>query len=112
MLVGYYSDLNALVSAFNTYVNNTSKLTDFSDNNNKTLSEATYNPLTKEYGDTIYAGNNGASNTIVISQFVTRTVKNNEITIVNKATHEVALTTHLQEQALSRYRWDYSWITQ
>lgn len=97
MLVGYYSDLNALVSAFNTYVNNTSKLTDFSDNNNKTLSEATYNPLTKEYGDTIYAGNNGASNTIVISQFVTRTVKNNEITIVNKATHEVALTTHLYD---------------
>ena len=42
-------------------------------------------------------GNNGASNTMIIAQFVLRSVANNTITLKNKATNKVVLTDHMYD---------------
>ena len=98
MLTGYYESLNDIATAFSsTYLKNEAKLTEFNDKNNKQLVNAGYDTFTKKQTDTIHLSNGGGANTIVISQFVTRTVKNNVVTLTSKANNKVALTTHLYD---------------
>ena len=66
------------------------------DGNKKQVVPVGTNPYTGEIEtNEIYMGNNGATNTMVISQFVNRSVETNTITITNKATDEVILTDHM-----------------
>ena len=54
------------------------------------------NPRTGESnGEDIYVGNNGATNTMIIQQFVMRSIENNVITITSKATGKVVLIDHM-----------------
>ena len=66
------------------------------DGNTNTLIPATTNPYTGEMeGNDIYVGNNGFVNTMIITQFVMRSVATNNITLTNKATNEVVLRDHM-----------------
>ena len=66
------------------------------DGNTNTLIPATTNPYTGEMeGNDIYVGNNGFVNTMIITQFVLRSVATNDITLTNKATNEVVLRDHM-----------------
>ena len=101
MVTGYWANLGDVQTAlFNTnspYINNEARLTEINDGANKPVVEAGTDPYTKQHGDTIYLSNGGGANTIVVSQFVTRTVKTNTITLKNKANGQVALSTHLYD---------------
>ena len=68
------------------------------DGNTNLLIPATTNPYTGlEEGNDIYVGNNGYANTMIIQQFVLRSVSTNTITLKNKATNEVVLTDHMYD---------------
>ena len=69
---------------------------DLVDGNTNLLVPATTNPYTgKTETKDIYVGNNGFANTMIITQFVMRSVATNTITLTNKATNEVVLTDHM-----------------
>ena len=69
---------------------------DLLDGNTNSLVPATTNPYTgKTETSDIYVGNNGFANTMIITQFVMRSVSTNTITLTNKATGEVVLTDHM-----------------
>ena len=54
------------------------------------------NPITGEVDpNKLYLGNNGASNCMIIQQFVTRSVSDNKITLTNTDTGEVVLIDHM-----------------
>lgn len=97
MLQGYWDNLNDVVTAFRPYMDNEVRLTEMSDAANKPLSEVGSDPGTKEHGDTIYVGNNGAANTIIVSQFVTRTIADNVVTLTKKSDNKIVSTTHLYD---------------
>ena len=97
MIQGYWASLTDVQNAFSSYVNNEKRLTDFNDGANKATVEVGTDPATKTHQNTIYVGNNGAANTIIVSQFVTRTVANNTVTLTKKSDGKVALTTHLYD---------------
>ena len=66
------------------------------DGNTNTLIPATTNPYTGEMeGNDIYVGNNGFVNTMIITQFVMRSVATNNSTLTNKDTNEVVVRDHM-----------------
>lgn len=78
------------------FIKNESSLRNLVDGNKKTVIPVGTNPYTGQIEThDIYMGNNGATNTMIISQFVTRSVATNTLTITNKATGEVILTDHM-----------------
>ena len=78
------------------FIKNEVSLRGITDGNKKTVVPVGTNPYTGEIEtNEIYMGNNGATNTMIISQFVNRSVSTNTITITNKATNEVILTDHM-----------------
>ena len=78
------------------FIKNTASLRKLTDGNKKTVVPVGTNPYTGQTETTdIYMGNNGATNTMIISQYVTRSVYTNTLTITNKATGEVILTDHM-----------------
>lgn len=93
---GYYSSFNAIDTS--SYLLNEKALTDLTGSNTKKLQQVGLNPYNGEVSpDDIYMGNNGASNTMIISQFVLRSVANNTITLKNKATNKTVLTDHMYD---------------
>ena len=94
ILAGYWSDLNK-VSVSNA-IRNLSSLLKISDENNKQLNLVGKDPFTGELsGNNLIVGNNGFSNTLIFQQYVNRSVKNNTLTLKNKATGEVILVDHM-----------------
>lgn len=82
--------------SFDDYISNTKSLREFSDRNNRDVMPAGTNPYTGQIEtQDIYMGNNGYSNTMIIQQYVMRSVETNKITITNKATKEVILVDHM-----------------
>lgn len=78
------------------FITNQVSLRGIVDGNKKAVVPVGTNPYTGEIEtNEIYMGNNGATNTMVISQFVNRSVETNTITVTNKATGEVILTDHM-----------------
>lgn len=66
------------------------------DDNAKKVIPVGTNPYTGETeSQDIYMGNNGATNTMIIAQFVTRSVYDNVLTITKKSSGEVVLTDHM-----------------
>ena len=79
-VVGYYPNMDTL-SIEDVLLNN-SNLHKMKDYNQKPLRTICENESTGEYEDgTFYVGNNGATNTMIIQQFVTRSVTTNVITL-------------------------------
>ena len=86
------------------YLYNETSLRELLDGNKNTVVPVGTNPYTGQIeSDEIYMGNNGFSNTMLIAQFVSRTVTNNVITITNKATNEVVLVDHMYDALYGAY---------
>lgn len=91
---GNWDDLKDL--SVDNYAYNDLKMRDMIDGNKETVVPVGTNPYTGETETTeIYMGNNGFSNTMLIAQYVMRTVSDNTITITNKANNKVVLTDHM-----------------
>ena len=93
-VIGNWKDLSGI--DLEDYIANDKVIRDLFDANSRTVVPACTNPYTGEYeGQDIYMGNNGFSNTMIIQQFVMRSVETNTITIKNKSTGETVLTDHM-----------------
>ena len=91
---GYFKSMKDI--GVDSYLLNEKKLTDLSGSNKKNLTPVCYNPYDGSYTNGhIYMGNNGANNTMIITQFVLRSVATNTLTITNKASGEVVLVDHM-----------------
>ena len=97
LLAGYYPNYKN-VKFDDAVIYNTSGLDLYADANGNTLRSVCMNPYTGEYDkDNIFMGNNGYSNTLVIQQFVIRSVANNSVTITKKSDGTVISTNHLED---------------
>ena len=95
IVTGYWADASK-VSVNNALVYNTTGLTKMTDGNNNTVKSVGMNPYTGEFDpNALFVGNNGYANTMIIQQYVNRSVKNNTLTLTNKATNKVVLTDHM-----------------
>ena len=93
-IIGNWSDMSAI--GLDDYITNDKTLRDLYDSNSRNVVPACTNPYTGNYEtQDIYMGNNGYSNTMIIQQFVMRSVETNTITIKNKASGEVILVDHM-----------------
>ncbi|MDD3068391.1 MAG: S8 family serine peptidase, partial [Acholeplasmataceae bacterium] len=91
---GYFPDFDSV--SMDGVIYNESSIFTMKDANKKTMTTVGTNPYTGEVSaDNIFVGNNASSNTMIIQQFVTRSVSTNYITLTNKATDEVVLTDHM-----------------
>ncbi len=91
---GYYAGFEDL--DMSKVIQNENSFGDLVDANGNSVVPVGINPYTgTSNGKDIYVGNNGFTNTMIISQFVLRSVKNNTITITNKASNKVVLTDHM-----------------
>ena len=93
---GYYTDFNKVNTE--SFLLNEKKLTDMVGSNAKKLTQVGINPYTgKASPNDIYMGNNGYNNTMIIMQYVMRSVATNTITLTNKATNKVVLVDHMYD---------------
>ncbi len=80
------------------YLLSEKKLRDMVDTNAKSLTGVGFNPYTGEYDpQNIYVGNNGFANTMIITNYVMRSVATNTITLTNKASGKVVLVDHMYD---------------
>ena len=95
IVAGYWSDTSK-VSVSNALVKNTSGIKRLDDENGDKVKSVGLNPYSGEYNpDQLFVGNNGSTNTMIIQQFVNRSVRTNTLTLTNKATNKVVLTDHM-----------------
>ena len=91
---GNWEDLKDL--SVEKYAYNEITMREMLDGNKNNVVPVGTNPYTGKTETTdIYMGNNGFSNTMVIAQYVMRTVQDNTITITNKANNKVVLVDHM-----------------
>lgn len=76
---------------------NTSNLSIKTDENGNKLGSVGINPFDNSATDRLYVGNTKLSNTLIIQQYVRRSVKDNTITVKDKATNQVVLTEHMAD---------------
>ena len=93
-VTGYFPNFDSV--SMESVIYNETNIFALKDSNKKTMTTVGTNPYTGEVSaDNIFIGNNASSNTMIIQQFVTRSVSTNTITLTNKATDEVVLTDHM-----------------
>jgi hypothetical protein len=93
-VTGYFPDFDDV--DIEDVIYNENNIFQMKDANKKTMVSVGTNPYTGEVSaDDIFVGNNSTSNTMIIQQFVTRSVSTNTITLTNKANDEVVLTDHM-----------------
>ena len=95
IVTGYWADASkAKVS--DALVNNTSGITLMTDGDGNRVKSLGMNPYTGQFDkNALFMGNNGYSNTMIIQQYVNRSVKTNTLTLTNKASNKVVLTDHM-----------------
>ena len=93
---GYWSSTSK-VSLSNYITRNTNGLLNMTDENSNKVNLLGKNPLNNSLSNKFVVGNNGFSNTIVVAQFVTRSVLSNSVTLKNKATGEEVYSTYLRD---------------
>ena len=94
ILAGYWSDTSKL--SISSSIANTSAMKRLSDENTNGVNFVGLDPYTGKYNpDALYVGNNGFSNTLIIQQYVNRSVKDNTLTLKNKATGKEILVDHM-----------------
>ena len=95
IVAGYWSDTSK-VSVGAALQTNTSGIKRILDETGSSVKSVGLNPYNGEYDpNSLFVGNNGFTNTMIIQQFVNRSVKTNTLTLTNKATNEVVLTDHM-----------------
>lgn len=95
IVAGYWSDTSK-VSVSNELVYNKNGIKTMSDGNSNRVKSVGVNPYTGEYdANNLFVGNNGSTNTVIIQQYVNRSVRTNTLTLKNKATGDVILTDHM-----------------
>jgi len=95
-VMGYYPSMEDV--DMEQVIYNESNLRQMVDYNKKALVPVGTDPKTGEISkDNIVLGNNGFANTMIIQQFVTRSVATNTITIVEKATGKTILVDHMYD---------------
>ena len=95
IVTGYWAD-QSKVSVSKALVQNTMGIKEITDGNGNRVKSVGMNPYTGELSaDSLFVGNNGSANTMIIQQFVNRSVATNTLTLKNKATNEVVLTDHM-----------------
>ena len=97
MLTGYFANYKN-IKLTDAVLNNKTSVARLLDDNGSTVASVGLNPYTGAYDkENLYVGNNGASNVLIIQQYVTRSVKTNSVTIKKKSNGEVIATEHLQD---------------
>ena len=95
IVAGYWENTSG-VSVSNALLYNKSGITRMTDGNGNTVNSLGMNPYTGKFDkDALFMGNNGYSNTMIIQQFVNRSVRTNTLTLTNKANNKVVLTDHM-----------------
>ena len=95
IVTGYWSDTSK-VSIANALVYNKMGIKNLTDGNTNTVKSVGMNPYTGQFdANSLFVGNNGSANTIIIQQCVNRSVYTNSLTLKNKATNEVVLVDHM-----------------
>lgn len=95
IVTGYWANTSR-VSVSNALVYNTAGITKMTDGNTNKVKSVGMNPYTGKFdANALFVGNNGYANTMIIQQFVNRSVKNNTLTLTNKATNEIVLVDHM-----------------
>ena len=95
IVTGYWTDMSK-VSVSKAILNNTSGITRIQDSNNEMVKTVGLNPYdNKFYPDELFVGNNGAANTLIIQQYVNRSVADNTLTLTNKASGKTVLVDHM-----------------
>lgn len=103
IVAGYWAD-SSKVSISNALVKNTSGITRILDANNEMVKTVGMNPFDNSLSNNLVVGNNGSSNTIIIQQYVNRSVYTNDLTLKNKATGEVILNDHMFDNLMGSQR--------
>lgn len=93
---GYWSSTSK-VSISNYAILNKNSLLNMTDENSNRVNLLGKNPLNNSLSNNFVVGNNGYSNTIVVTQFVTRSVQSNTVTLKSKATGEIVYSTYLRD---------------
>ena len=95
IVAGYWENTSG-VSVSNALLYNKSGITRMTDGNGNTVNSLGMNPYTGKFDkDALFMGNNGYSNTMIIQQFVNRSVRTNTLTLTNKANNKVVLVDHM-----------------
>ena len=98
IVVGYYKNMLETISLSDWYTNGVA-VTGITDDNGNNLQVISSEKNNNSY--TLYVPNNSAvANSMVITQFVNRSIKTNYLTIKNKATNKVILTDHMFDTML------------
>ena len=94
IVAGYWSSTSKV--SISNVARNTTSVKRLTDGNTNTVRSLGMNPYTGTFDpNALFVGNNGYANTMVIQQFVNRSVRTNTLTLKNKATNEVVLTDHM-----------------
>ena len=95
IVAGYWPD-QSKVSVSDALLRNTSGITRITDSNGDAVKRVGLNPHTGLLDrNALFVGNNGSTNTMIIQQYVTRSVWTNDLTLTSKATNEVVLRDHM-----------------
>ena len=103
IVAGYWADTSK-VSTSNALVKNTSGITRILDGNNEMVKTVGMNPFDNSLSNNLVVGNNGSSNTMIIQQYVNRSVYTNDLTLKNKATGEIVLNGHMFDNLMGSQR--------
>lgn len=91
---GYFKDMDSV--SMESTILNTSSIFGLKDSNRNVVTLAGTNPATgKVDPNYMYFSNGGGSNTMIIQQFVTRSVSTNTITLTNKTSGKAVLIDHM-----------------
>ena len=103
---GYYDSFDDI--SMTDLIYNEANLRTMAGSNQKQLISVGTNPYTGEVDShDIYVGNNGQANTMIIQQYVMRSVATNTITLKNKATGQTILVDHMYDSLFGAEVDDY-----
>lgn len=97
---GYWADTSKV--SFSDVVKNASNISLFKDQNGNSVNHVGYNPFTGKVNDDgkLYVANNSSVNTLVIQQYVKRSVIDNKIIIKDKVSGEIVRTHHMTDMLM------------
>ena len=92
-----YWESKSKVSVANYFMNNSNNMLNMTDGNSNRVKLLGANPFDGSLSDRWVVGNNGFSNTLIMQQYVKRSVMDNHIYLRNKATQEIVATEQLND---------------
>lgn len=92
---GYWKDTTSI--SLSSVTTNKIDLFSLKDGNGNVVNHAGFSPYDLSSSGTIYAANNSTVNTLIIQQFVNRSIKDNVVNIRSKSSGDVVLTTNMSD---------------